>query len=187
MRPYFPLRKALGVSVFIFGSAASLILGGCGTGGENSESHAALPTTLSSAFDPCTSIPGDVLESVRLQPEGRPTPARVGGAGEQYKGCEFRTLEDADPDRGPDVHIQVTNITMSYYETNFRPGRQFRAFRIDGRDVATAGEQGDTYCSMLIGLRSGGVKLSTTTSKNDSCQVLTDVATAVVPHIPQDA
>ncbi|MGW5516606.1 DUF3558 family protein [Nocardia africana] len=187
MKKYFARRKDLVTSVFLLGLVTPLILGGCGTRDENSRSGTALPTTLSSGFDPCAGIPGDVLESVGLQPEGRPIPARVGGDGEQYKGCDFRTRDGAGPDRGPDVHIQVTNLTMSYYEKNFRPGRQFRTLRIDGRDVATAGEQGGTYCSMLVGLRNGGVKLSTTTSAGDSCQVLTDIATAVVPHIPQDA
>ncbi|WP_167354203.1 DUF3558 family protein [Nocardia kruczakiae] len=170
---------------------AAIVLGiptmaACGTAHDNSAQNTILPTTLSKVFDPCNDIPATVMESEHLNPSGTPIPPRLGGDGEQYRGCRFRAQDDAESELGPGISIQLTNMTIEYFTRNFAPGRKFTTLKIGGRDAATAG-QDDGYCTMLVALETGGVYLTGLSSKKDTCLIVTDVANAIAPAIPPGA
>lgn len=147
----------------------------------------ALPTAIPDTFDPCRGISVDVLESQHLNPEPHPTVARVGGRGEQSKGCEYWAQPGAESELGSGVTINVTNVTMNYFTKNFEPAHLFTRSAISGRSVATAGSMGNSYCVMLIELKAGGIQMTNASSRTDSCRTLTNVATAIIPSIPAGA
>ncbi|PPJ28362.1 hypothetical protein C5E45_00505 [Nocardia nova] len=180
----FSFRRSLvGLGLVVGAIAAS----GCESGDHDGLPKSALPTTLPSSFDPCKDIPADVLASLELVSEGRSIPPRIGGVGEQYKGCEFRTKDGYAPRRGSSTYIQATNMTMDYFTRNFAPEHQFNSFDIAGRKVATSSYTG-LPCVLFISLKEGGVEVGPlSVAERDSCQVLTEVATAIIPHIPQNA
>ncbi|PPJ07148.1 hypothetical protein C5E51_18350 [Nocardia nova] len=178
------IRDLLAVSIAVVGLLASA---GCGKEEGHRATPPQLPPQLPSKFDPCKDIPADVLASLNLVPEGRVIPARTGGPLEQYKGCDYRVQAAAASEQGPDVFIQVTNMTIDYFANNYAPERQFTRMKIGGREVATAAAADPSSCTLLIALRDGGVQVGPNVIDRDPCRSLVDVATAVIPHIPQDA
>ncbi|MGW5516605.1 DUF3558 family protein [Nocardia africana] len=159
----------------------------CSDTGSEPAAPSALPTAIPGTFDPCRDIPVNVLESQHLSPEPHPTVAKIGGGGEQSKGCEYWAQHGAEAELGSGVTINVTNVTMEYFAKNFEPNHQFTHSEISGRSVATAGSAGNSYCVMLIALAAGGIEMSNASSRNDSCRILTNVATALISSIPAGA
>ncbi|MFG3518723.1 DUF3558 domain-containing protein [Nocardia nova] len=183
MRKFSFCRSLVGLGLVVGAIAVS----GCGPGDHDTSSKSALPTTLPGSFDPCKDIPADVLTSLKLVPEGRPIPPRLGGVGEQYKGCDFRAQDGFASQKGPSTYIQVTNMTMDYFTRNFAPEHQFDKSGIDGREIATSSYAG-LPCVLFISLKEGGVEVGPlSVAEGDACQVLTEVATAIIPHIPRNA
>ncbi|MFF0451732.1 DUF3558 family protein [Nocardia africana] len=184
MRWSIHICHRLAVFVAALGLLASA---GCGREVGHGATPPPLPPQLPSKFDPCKDIPADVLASLNLDPEGRVIPARTGGALEQYKGCDYRLQAAAAAALGPDVFIQITNMTMDYFANNYAPERQFTKMKISGREVATAAAADPSSCTLLIALQDGGVQVGPNAIERDPCRNLVEVAAAIIPHIPQDA
>ncbi|AYF77471.1 DUF3558 domain-containing protein [Nocardia yunnanensis] len=133
-------------------------------------------TSVPSSFDPCKDIPADVLTANHLQPQpAHHQPDDLGGQ-EEYKGCDYKTQDDAAAEYGPGVFIAATNMTLDYFKSTYQPSR---ISKIDGRDVAAVPSQNNTHCILWVGITGGGIRFDTVTPKKDACEVLTDLVTAI--------
>ncbi|MDR7169840.1 hypothetical protein J2W56_003584 [Nocardia kruczakiae] len=161
-------------------------IAGCGHEQGNNTAEPTLAPKIPTVFNPCKDIRPDILLSLKLKPEGKTIPSRLGGPLEQYEGCDYQTQDGFESQRGTDTFIQVTNMGMEYFARNYKPEHEYRTFKIDGRDVATAGSANPSTCVLLIALNDGGVQLGPNAIEGkDPCQALVDVATAIIPSIPQ--
>ncbi|MFI6172976.1 DUF3558 domain-containing protein [Nocardia sp. NPDC051052] len=175
--------------------AAGLVLAGCGSSGGGTASTDT-PTTSATAknvpsgFDPCTGIPGSVLESEKLKSTGRSDADSPDGVA--WRGCQW-VMRGGD---GYAASIRTTNLTVPMIRTrNFADTQEFT---LAGRAaISTRQFEGPhimEVCAVNVEMRGGSLEINLTnppsakeTGHLDSCQLARTLAEKVMPSVPTGA
>ncbi|MBO0853184.1 MAG: DUF3558 family protein [Nocardia sp.] len=138
-----------------------------------------LPSQVPSSFDPCRAIPADILSSHHLDPRPVPTISQMDSP-TKYRGCWYYTFRDKLDDYGPDVRIEITNVTPEYFRKQNAPTHSITM----GAHSVVVSSTYDPLCLALIDVQGGGLQLSNQVRGKDGCAQLTDLAAAIVPLLP---
>lgn len=169
-------------------AGVALFAGVIGCQSSTPPSKPVLATSLPTSFDPCHDIPAQVLSAQHLMAEPIPYPEHeTADPSVKATGCQYLPPTSAG-DRGSGVIVQVTNMTVDYFQHDYSKAEKFdsalyRQFKIDNRAAATQGPRLDGMCTLVVDIKDGGIRLDTLSQKIDPCQLLMDFANAIAPHL----
>lgn len=166
-------------------SGSVLALTGC----ESSTGESATSTTPSVAsevpagFDPCTDIPGGVLDSEGLRD---PTPNDSSAGGIKWNGCMWVQTD------GYGASIQTTNITLEMVKNKHFPEEtQFTAGSRPAISTRQLQDHAEHSCIVNVEMVGGSLEFTLTnppsrrkTGHLDTCELARNLAIKVAPSIP---
>ncbi|WP_280414524.1 DUF3558 domain-containing protein [Nocardia carnea] len=176
----------------VAGASVVLVAAGCGTstGGSAEPSTSAAQSVapqVPSAFDPCTDIPQEVLDSEQLHSTNSSTSTDEMRRGDiAWSGCNWVVSD------GYAAGVSATNLTVDMVREKAVPGA--RETEIHGRAVIIAQHAGPTSCTLNAEMVGGSLEIMADnppsrrlTGDQNPCDITVRLAEKVLPLIPAGA
>lgn len=173
------MRTSRGAAVAALASVG-LILAGCGGGGDAAPtSEAPKPSALAS-LDPCTVLSPQELQSIGVQPQGKPVDQGIGEPGCRFTGgpVRFTVYKAEKSDR---AYWEGQRGQMGVFEPN-----QVGAH--EGIKAIPKGSVGHGLCRQIMLADTGSVSVDANTNSSagaDPCSDALKIAQQIEPKLPK--